>query len=463
MASGSVLVSTAAKSVPILPLSEDSLKAWLKRQPASVRNWVRVNGFQAKAGSLLLLSSGQGGISHVLFGMGDLESPWDWAGLPKSLPEGTYRIDARLKVKEADAAALGWLFGGYVFSSYKRDANKKPPIRLLWPKGADRASVLAMRDAVFLVRDLVSTPASDLGPKELAGEARKLARRFQAKCRVTSGSVLEKSGYPAVYAVGKGSARPPCLIDITWGRAGRPLVALVGKGVCFDSGGLDLKPSSAMKLMKKDMGGAAHVLALAHLVMSAKLPVRLRVLIPAVENMPGPNAMRPMDVLQTRKGLRVEVGNTDAEGRLILADALCEAARTKPDLIVDFATLTGAARSALGPDLPALFSNDDGLAKDLLEAAQSENDPLWRLPLWPGYEDMLKSRIADLNSAPDSPFAGAITAALFLQRFVSKESAWAHLDVFAWNGAERSGRPVGGEAMGLRAVFAVLKKRYRNS
>ncbi|MBI5119750.1 MAG: leucyl aminopeptidase family protein [Rhodospirillales bacterium] len=461
MASGSVLVSKAAKSVSILPLGADGLKVWLKRQPTMVRKWVQANGFQAAAGSLLFLSSRQGEISHVLFGVSGLESPWDWAVLPKSLPEGTYRIDGRLKAKEAEAAALGWLLGGYRFDGYKKDAEK-PKAKLLWPTGADKNGVTALFEAICLVRDLVSTPASDLGPRELASEARKLARRFKARCKVISGPALEKAGYPAVYAVGKGSARPPCLIDISWGRASHPLVTLVGKGVCFDSGGLDLKPSSAMKLMKKDMGGAAHVLALAHLVMSAKLPLRLRVLIPAVENMPGPNAMRPMDVLKTRLGLRVEVGNTDAEGRLILADALCEASRGKPDLIVDFATLTGAARSALGPDLPALFSNDDGLAKDLLEAAQAENDPLWRLPLWSGYEDMLKSKIADLNSAPDSPFAGAITAALFLQRFVSKTSVWVHLDVFAWNGAERPGRPVGGEAMGLRAVFALLKKRYKN-
>ncbi|TAN47411.1 MAG: leucyl aminopeptidase family protein, partial [Rhodospirillales bacterium] len=277
-----------------------------------------------------------------------------------------------------------------------------------------------------------------------------------------AGDKLQKAGYPAIHAVGKGSARPPALVDLTWGKPTHPLIILVGKGVCFDSGGLDLKPSPAMRLMKKDMGGAAHALALAHLVMTAKLKVRLRVLIPAVENMPGPNAMRPLDVLSTRAGITVEVGNTDAEGRLILADALAEAAKNKPDLILDFATLTGAARSALGPDLPALFCNDDKLAEDMLAAARHEDDPLWRLPLWAGYDDMLKSRIADVNSAPDSPFAGAITAALFLQRFVPGKIPWAHLDLFAWNATDRPGRPMGGEAMGLRATFALLQKRYKS-
>jgi leucyl aminopeptidase len=461
MISSKVLVAANAKAVPILAFCEDSLNIWLKRQSQAVRSWVSAHGFTAKPNSLLALPSAQGGISHVLAGVSHLASPWDWAGLPKKLPVGVYRIDGRLKAAEADAAALGWGLGSYEFGAYKSgDKPKAGQARLVWPTLADKSAITAQIKAVSLVRDLVSTPACDLGPKELASHARQLAKEFQARCKLVAGPMLE-SGYPAVHAVGKGSARPPVLIDINWGLPKHPLIVLVGKGVCFDSGGLDLKPSSAMKLMKKDMGGAAHALGLALMIMAAKLPVRLRVLIPAVENMPGPSAMRPMDVLKTRKGLTVEVGNTDAEGRLILADALCEASAGKPDLILDFATLTGAARSALGPDLPALFSNDDALAGDLLKAGEVIGDPLWRLPLWAGYEDMLSSKLADVNSAPDSPFAGAITAALFLNRFVDNKIPWAHIDLFAWNASDRPGRPVGGEAMSIRAAFACLLKRYK--
>jgi leucyl aminopeptidase len=456
-----VLAGPSARAIPILPLGEAAFGGWLKRQPQGVRAWAQAHGFKAKAGSLLPIPSAKSEMTHVLAGIGQPASLWDWAALPKKLPQGLYRIDGRLTAEEARAAALGWTLGAYEFRPYKTSPKKTDYARLVWPDGADRRLVKAEAQAICLVRDLVSTPASDLGPVELAQQASKLAREFKASCKVISGAQLLKAGYPAVYAVGKGSARPPALIDLSWGRKTHPLVVLVGKGVCFDSGGLDLKPSSAMKLMKKDMGGAAHALGLARLVMAMNLPVRLRVLIPAVENMPGPNAMRPLDVLKTRKGLTVEVGNTDAEGRLILADALCEAARGKPDLIVDFATLTGAARSALGPDLPALFSNDDRLAGDLLKAGETVRDPLWRLPLWAGYDDMLNSKIADLNSAPDSPFAGAITAALFLNRFVDNKIPWAHIDLFAWNASDRPGRPAGGEAMSLRAVFACLLKRYK--
>ncbi len=455
------LVSKTAAAIPILAFGEDSLQVWLKRQPAPTRNWASAHDFCAKPGTVLVLPSPKGGISHVLAGLADLDSPWEWAALPKLLPPGVYRIDGRLKASESSRAALGWALGSYSFDSFKSKPTARPLARLVWPQSADKAEVTAQAEAIFLVRDLVNLPASHLGPAELAGEARKLARRHGAVCRVISGAALLSKGYPAIHAVGKGSARPPCLIDLAWGKPSHPLVALVGKGVCFDSGGLDLKPSSAMKLMKKDMGGAAHALALAHLVMAAKLPVRLRLLIPAVENMPGPAAMRPMDVLKTRKGLTVEVGNTDAEGRLILADALFEAAKGKPDLLLDFATLTGAARSALGPDLPALFSNSDKLVEGLLQAGLAEHDPMWRLPLWAAYDDMLKSKSADVNSAPDSPFAGAITAALFLQRFVAKDVSWAHLDLFAWNASDRPGRPSGGEAMALRAAYAMLKKRYK--
>lgn len=456
------LISKSLRAIPILAISKDDLPSWLKRQPLNIRNWVAEQGFEAKPGSWLAIASAKGLVSHVLFGVAGLDSPWDWAALPKSLPKGVYRIDGRLKAAEAKAAALGWALGCYAFSRYKQGGGvSKTPAKLVWPGQVDRKAVLAASEAIFLARDLVNIPAADLGPSDLASESRKLSRKFKARLRIVSGRALQ-DGFPAIHAVGKGSARPPLLIDLSWGSARHPKIVLVGKGVCFDSGGLDLKPSSAMKLMKKDMGGAAQALALASMIMASKLPVQLRLLIPAVENMPGPNAMRPMDVIRTRAGHTVEVGNTDAEGRLILADALAEAARGGPELIFDFATLTGAARSALGPDLPALFSSDDKLADALLSAGKAEHDPMWRLPLWAGYDDMLKSKTADINSAPDSPFAGAVTAALFLKRFVPSGISWAHFDLFAWNVSDRPGRPQGGEAMTVRAVFAYLEKRYGN-
>lgn len=454
------LISKSLHPIPILAFNRESLAVWLKRQPQPVRNWVAAHGFEAKPGSLLALASAKGGVRHILFGASDLGSPWDWASLPKLLPKGDYRIEGRLKSDEANALALGWALGGYAFAAYKTKEKTPPPAaRLVWPEKADRKRVAAVFEATALARDLISTPSADLGPSDLARHARALAKRHKAAFSQVSGARLA-DGFPAIFAVGKGSARPPLLIDFSWGNPRHPKVTLVGKGVCFDSGGLDLKPSSAMKLMKKDMGGAAQALALASLIMTLRLPIRLRVLIPAVENMPGPNAMRPLDVLKTRAGVSVEVGNTDAEGRLILADALCEAGRGKPELIFDFATLTGAARSALGPDLPALFANDDKLAQELAAAGDKTGDPMWRLPLWAGYEDMLKSKLADVNSAPDSPFAGAITAALFLQRFVPSGVSWAHFDLFAWNSSDRPGRPQGGEAMTVRAVFAYLEKRF---
>jgi leucyl aminopeptidase len=311
------------------------------------------------------------------------------------------------------------------------------------------------------VRDLVNTPAADMGPAELEAAAEMLARDHGATLSVTRGDALEQ-GYPMIHAVGMAAARgrEPRLIELEWGQADHPRLALVGKGVCFDTGGLDIKPSAAMRLMKKDMGGAAHALALADLVMRLRLPVRLHLLVAAVENAVAGNAFRPGDVLKTRKGLTVENTNTDAEGRLVLGDALTRAVEAKPELILDFATLTGAARVALGPDLPALFANDDALAAALIDAGTAANDPLWRLPLWDGYDEMLKSDIADLVNAAEGGFAGSITAALFLRRFVPKDIAWAHLDLFAWRPAARPGRPKGGDAMGLRAAWAMLKTRY---
>ncbi len=335
-----------------------------------------------------------------------------------------------------------------------------PGKKLAWPTGANAGRVKRLAEATFLVRDLVNLPANDLGPAELETAAVAIAGRHGAKTRVVRGDELLKENYPAIHAVGRASARAPRLVDLTWGDPKHPKVTLVGKGVCFDSGGLDLKPSSNMLLMKKDMGGAAHVLGLAHAVMDAKLAVRLRVLVAAVENSVSGDAFRPLDVLSSRKGLTIEVGNTDAEGRLILCDALADACDETPELLLDFATLTGAARVALGTDLPALFCNDDALAEQILDAGTEARDPLWRLPLWSDYDRYLDSKVADLSNTGSTGFGGAITAALFLQRFVTGGTPWAHVDLMAWNSDSRAGRPKGGEAMALRAFYGMLERRY---
>jgi leucyl aminopeptidase len=454
------LTDKAIKAIPITPLSERGLKAWLRGQRKSIQRWVAANGFKAEPGQILLLADGHGALTRVLAGIEDKPSPWSWARLPEKLPPGAYRIDGDLETRTADGAALGWALATYVFSRYGKTRAKFP--NLVWPKTCNRQRVARTIEATFLVRDLINTPANDMGPAELAAAAETLARRHKARIQVIAGDALLKKDFPAVHAVGRASAPPraPRLIDFAWGAANWPKVTLVGKGVCFDSGGLDLKSSSNMKLMKKDMGGAAHVLGLAHMIMASKLPVRLRVLIPAVENSVSADSMRPLDVVRTRKGLTVEIGNTDAEGRVILADALAEAAREKPSLIVDMATLTGAARVALGTDLPALFANDDSLADDLVRAGREQDDPLWRLPLWQGYAKEIEGKVADLTNAPESPYAGAITAALFLERFIDAKIPWAHIDLMAWNTKSRPGRPEGGEAMALRALYALIERRF---
>ena len=383
------------------------------------------------------------------------ESPWRIASLGVSLPEGTYRLASG----EPGAAMLGWLLGQYRFDRYRADPAE--PRVLLSGEPARIEEALRVAEATALVRDLVNTGAGDLGPAELEAAAEALAKKHNATLSVTRGDALA-TGYPMIHAVGRAAAKEnaPRLIELEWGDAAHPRIALVGKGVCFDSGGLDIKPAAGMRLMKKDMGGAAHMLALAGLVMAARLKVRLHLLIPAVENAISGNAFRPGDVLKTRKGLTVENTNTDAEGRLILGDALAKAVEAEPTLILDFATLTSAARVALGPDLPPLFSNDDALAADLLDAGTRVRDPLWRLPLWDGYDEMLKSDVADMVNSPEGGFAGAITAALFLRRFVPDTIAWAHVDTFAWRPAAKAGRPKGGDALGMRAAWEVLKARY---
>ncbi|WP_245986540.1 leucyl aminopeptidase family protein [Azospirillum thermophilum] len=448
----------APESLPITPLTKGELSGWLDAQPAATAAWVRALNFTAEPGSLAYLPGEGGAIARVLAGVPAVDDLWAFAGLPAALPPGRYRIDADLDERAAGRAALAWALGSYRFGRYK--SSDKGFASLVWPARADRAAVERTAISTYMVRDLVNTPASDLGPAELADAAQALADEFGADCEVIVGDELLDRNYPAVHAVGRASPRAPRLIDLRWGKPEHPKLTIVGKGVCFDTGGLDLKPSSAMLMMKKDMGGAAHALALGRMVMAAGLAVRLRVLVPAVENVVSGNAFKPLDVLKTRKGLTVEVGNTDAEGRLILCDALAEADSEKPDLLIDFATLTGAARVALGPELPALFSNDDRLADDLLAAGTAEEDPLWRLPLWASYRKGLDSKVADLNNVATHSFAGAIIAGLFLQEFVSKETPWAHFDTFAWNNAARPGRPEGGEALGLRAAYGAIARRF---
>jgi leucyl aminopeptidase len=452
------LVSEGRNAVPVTPVTGDDLAAGIASFDERQRRWLAATGFAAEPGKVALLPDDEGRLARVLVGMRPGEPLWALAALPDSLPEQSYRLDPEPATEPSTLMALGWALGCYAFTRYKE--RKRGFARLVWPQAADRGLVERLARGIGLARDLINTPAEHMGPGELAAAAEALAERNAASCRVIRGEALLAENYPMIHAVGRASARPPCLVDLTWGEAAAPKVTLVGKGVCFDSGGLDLKPAGGMKLMKKDMGGAATLLGLASAIMEAQLPVRLRVLVPAVENAVSANAFRPLDVIRTRKGITVEIGNTDAEGRLILCDALTEAVSEKPALLVDMATLTGAARTALGPELPALFCNDETLAAELLRAAEATGDPLWRLPLWKGYRKMLASHVADINNVSDSAFAGAITAALYLQEFVDAGTPWAHIDTYAWNQSSRPGRPEGGEALGLRALYALIAARF---
>lgn len=456
------LVADAAAAIPLILVTPESLPTWLEAQDEAARNWVASHGFTAAAGATLAMPAADGSRRCVLHGLAAAEPLWAIAALPETLPAGVYRLEkpgTAATAEEATRLALGWSLGGYGFARYKD--RKAPAASLIWPELADRGEVERLATAICLARDLINTPAEDLGPGELAAAASDLAARHGAAIDIIAGDDLLARNYPLIHAVGRASARPPRLIDLRWGDPAAPRVTLVGKGVCFDSGGLDIKPSSGMRLMKKDMGGAATVLCLAGALMDLGLNIRLRVLVPAVENAISGLAFRPGDIFRSRKGLTVEIGNTDAEGRLVLADALTEAASEKPDLLLDFATLTGAARVALGPELPALFTADDSLAEDLLAAGASYGDPLWRLPLWKPYFKQIQSKYADLNNAGgDGGMAGAITAALFLEAFVESGIAWAHIDTYAWNGAARPGRPEGGEALTLRAAYSLIRRRY---
>ncbi|OSQ40621.1 leucyl aminopeptidase family protein [Thalassospira mesophila] len=434
---------------------------WLESQSDIHKSWIEANRFEGKRGTSLLLPSNDGKAASVVLGFeNDAKSVWDFAALVSALPKGTYQFDATVTSDDelCERAMLGLYLGGYRFDRYRKiDAPQASFVRPA-NKAADRAENTAR--GIALTRDLINVPANDMGPVELAAAAQTLADEFSATITTIVGDDLETQNYPSIYAVGKGSDRAPRLIDMHWGDENAPRVTLVGKGVCFDTGGYDLKPASNMLLMKKDMGGAAQVLGLARMIMAAQLPVRLRVLIPAVENMVSGNAFRPSDIINTRKGVTVEVGNTDAEGRLVLSDALTEAASEDPEILLDFATLTGAARVALGLGLPALFSNNDDLANALQNTGIEMGDPMWRLPLWDDYRPMLESKIADTNNISSGPFGGAIIAALFLDRFAKGAKAWAHIDLMAWNPAGTPGRPEGGEAQGIRAAFKVISDRY---
>jgi leucyl aminopeptidase len=443
---------------PLRLVSPEALAAWLAGAPREEAQWVRRAGFQAKADSVVAVPGERGEPALMLAGLGE-QAPGlrSLAALSASLPPGDYVLDG--ESEEAEILALGWAIGQYRFARYR--GGQEGLRRLVWPGGVDPRRVISAVTADALVRDLVNTPASDMGPAELEAAALELAGEFGAEWRVVSGDALLEQDLPAIHAVGRASTREPRLIDLRWGDAVRPRVTLVGKGVCFDSGGLNIKPAAGMRYMKKDMGGAAHVLGLARMIMSAGLGVCLRVLIPAVENSISGNAYRPGDVITTRKGLTVEIGNTDAEGRMVLCDALALADEESPDLMVDMATLTGAARVALGPELPAMFCSDDAMATRLGELSSGTQDPLWHMPLWAPYDKDLASPVADLNHIAGNAFAGSIYGALFLQRFVDAATAWLHLDVYAWNGKTRPGRPEGGEMQAVRALFALIEERYR--
>lgn len=419
------------------------------------RNQLATQQFHGNLGELCLLTNAQGLLSKVYLGLGDEsnDAQQALAVAATALPPGCYQLQQAV----ASMVYVTWGLAQYRFSEYKK-STAIPKVLVVPPKQFD--AVLMECQAIFLVRDLINKPSNDLGPAELASQLANLAKTYQAEFKQWVGEELESANFPAIHAVGRASAKAPRLLSLTWGNPKHPRIALVGKGVCFDSGGLDLKPASAMRLMKKDMAGAAHVVGLAQWLMAAKVPIYLEVLIPAVENAVGPNAFRPGDIIKMRNGLTVEIDNTDGEGRLILADALVKAVEGNPELIIDFSTLTGAARVAVGTEIAAMFCNDEVLATALLASALATSDPLWRLPLFAGYESMLDSAVADLVNTSPSPYAGAITAALFIQRFIPKGLPWVHFDSMAWNLSSKPGKPEGGEAMAMRAVADYLFKRF---
>ena len=459
-----LLTASGAGSLPLWFLTESELPRWLSLQPAPVASWIRAHAFQAEKHRALAYPNADGGVGGAVVGLGALRSVgelkvWHAAGLSDRLPAYTYHVANELRRDAATHLLTGWLMGAYRMTRYRSVAPTAARAVLVVPKEADRAYAEAAAAGSKLARDLINTPPNDMGPEELAAAATDLATHYGARSSVVMGDELRARDFHLIHGVGQGSPRPPRLIDFRWGDAGARKVTLVGKGVCFDTGGLDIKPSSGMLLMKKDMGGAACTLGLARMLMQLDAPVQLRVLIPAVENSVDGNSYRPSDVLRSKKGLTVEIGNTDAEGRLVLADALAEADVERPDLLIDMATLTGAARVALGPEIPAAFSTDENLLAALRLQGEEEADPIWPLPLWAGYDDELTSKIADLGNVSAAPFAGSIIGALFLKRFVTATPAWLHLDLYAWNAKDRPGRPVGAEAQCIRALYRLIRSR----
>lgn len=447
-------------ATPIHALRASEWGGWIEGRAEALRRLAAAHDFRAQAGRILVAPATDGSIERVLLGLGEKANVMQMGALAQHLPAGDYRIAQAPREFAAGQVAIAWGLGSYAFTRYK--PRKRPLCRLVAPEGADIADVERVVRACWLVRDLVNTPAGDLGPQALAAAAQDLANAHGAAFEAIVGEALLAQNYPLIHAVGRAAKEAPRLVRITWGAPEAPLVALVGKGVTFDTGGLDIKPDTGMRIMKKDMGGAAHALALGQLIMDAKLPVRLDIYLPIVENAISGDAFRPGDIVRSRKGLTVEVDNTDAEGRLILADALARASEDRPHLLLDFATLTGAARSALGPDLPPMYTDDEVLAADFARAAAETNDPLWRMPLWEPYEGDMDSPIADLKNTGDGAMAGSIYAALFLKRFVEAR-AWAHFDIYAWAPREKPSRPFGGEAQGLRAAWRVLRQRYARS
>jgi leucyl aminopeptidase len=451
-------------SVPLWLLYENDVEAWRATQTPAVARWLGEQNFKGEKHRVLLVPDAAGALAAAVGGLGRRVgelSLWHAAGFVERLPPRRFRLAQPFTAEEATQLSLGFAYGGYRFDRYR--AAKSDMASIEAPPNADLQFVALAAESLRMARDWINTPAQDFGPAELAAAARRLAERHQAAFQEWVGEDLLAANFPAVHAVGRASGAAPRMLELRWApRSGQtyPRLTLVGKGVCFDSGGLDIKSGPGMALMKKDMGGAAVALALAHMLMSAKIRAELRVLVPAVENAVGGNAYRPGDVLATHKGLTVEVGNTDAEGRLVLCDALAFADAEQPDLLIDFATLTGAARVALGPELPALFGNDSRMVQELADVAGAEHDPLWPMPLWAGYEDELASKIADLNNVAASPLAGAIFGALFLKRFVSESTRWLHIDLYAWNSKDRPGRSIGAEAHGVRGVYRYLVQRY---
>lgn len=443
---------------PLYPVSTSGFEQWFSDLAGVQQKWVKAAGFEGQPAEVCSLPDSNGELHGYAFGMSEQGWLSQLAPVPAKLPAGDYRLVADWTREQRLHASLGWGLACYQFDFYRKAPRQMPTLVLDEDIAAQARQLAAAQN---LVRDLVNTTTEDLGPEQLGAAMLLQANEFDADMSVIQGVDLLSENYPAIHAVGRASDREPRLLKMEWGDEDKPLLALCGKGVCFDTGGLNLKQGSGMALMKKDMGGAAHVLALARLIMQTKLPVRLLVLIPAVENSVSGNAYRPGDVISTRKGLKVEIGNTDAEGRVVLADALTLACESKPDLVIDFATLTGAARVALGTDLPPVFSNDVNIANEITAAGEQVEDPLWVMPLYQPYKELLKSPIADLNNMASTAYGGCITAALFMEHFVTEETDWVHIDTWAWNQGNRPGRPAGGEAIGLRAVFHYLTRRYQ--